>query len=587
MAFNIDYSGLTNPGTMAGFQDPMLEGMRMLASQLQAKKKQERELTFLREREAGVNARADRSAAEVTRRNDRLDRTNDETIRRNRALEDETHRRTLADETVKLSDRKRAADDRIRAAAGIPGNLDEARRQAGAFSAVDPETNQVIHGRPFHVEQSPPPPRPTGLVEGPSTSPEDLDRAAKIRAEEASFEPAADQRPDSTVDTERASLAQSDEPFQDRDSKMALYQRQFAASRDEAQNPKVSIGGVETTPRDIRYAGARANAEDFKRTGEALANELSAAQQMGDPVLLASVQRKMQRYAEALPQVESGALDLGKASALVNSQTTAENTRGATQEHDRTAGTFAQTRAETTAAASAARAAANSPAAKHGGMDPQVENVTLRRRDAFEKRVKDMATRHDLPADTKNFQRAAMNIDSAETDNSVLQAAAQFGVARDITGGGGQSLSNKDVAMVAPRAGGMERLAGLAGRFVNGDQLSDAEKHVLADAIRHGMDFAKTRFDAFEADYNNTFMSPDLPWVSELGDKYIRGTLRAYVPGSAGTAGARGGGARVDPNNPDDANARDAGRPLDGDAPDPSTMTREEKIRRLRAMGVR
>lgn len=185
---------------------------------------------------------------------------------------------------------------------------------------------------------------------------------------------------------------------------------------------------------------------------------------------------------------------------------------------------------------------------KHGGMDPQVEGVVLRRQENFEKKVKDLAARHDLPADTKNFQRAISNVDSATSTNGVLQAAAQFGMARDITGGGGQSLSNKDVAMVAPRAGGIARLQAMAQRLIDGQLIDPAEREVLAEAIRHASSAAAGRIRAFQNDYNDTFMNDNLPWRSQLGDNYIQGTLRAYVPGVA--IGAKGLNGAEGPTNP-------------------------------------
>ncbi len=626
MGESIDFSMLRRSPRAS--LDPIIEALDGFAKSRNAKKRQDEELAFRREQLAQRDQIEQRLISSTA--NNRA---------RDEAKQNLAERRFVGDQTVRNSRNEAALNDQVR---GDIANRDYGRAQqrSDSYSYPDPETGEVKKGLPgFKVDrgtrpempespveygprEAPPEPR-APVEEGPQATSGIANRAGKIRAEEASFEPNAGsdiEYADAAQDERRRFNAQQatspDVPpgadpraaererfarqnTAPKDVAMALYQRQAEAygrkqpdqpvtgegmdadgnigpaeiAPGSRERPDITIAGVPTNPDDLRYSAGRAEAEDFKRIGSVLQAQFEQAVQTRDPQTQAAAQRKMEIFAQLAPQVETGRVPAAKAMQALMGATTAENQRGATLEQTVLRGEQGQRRAETMAAAAADRAreaGTRSAADKHGGVDPQVENMKLSRIRTFNAEVENMAKRHDLPADTRNLQRAAMNIDSANSDNSVLQAAAQFGVARDITGGGGQSLSNKDVAMVAPRAGGMERLQGLAGRFLDGDPLSDSEKKVLADGIRHGMDFAKKRLAAFQDDYIATFDNDDLPWRAQLGRQHIMGALRRYIPQSENPArGAVRPGSNARPSDPDDANGPGASAPLNPDEAPP------------------
>jgi len=578
MASVVDFSMLRQ-SPFEGALDPVADAVTRWSQRRHQRDQQEERLQFAREQEA------------------RLRERDNGIIAKNDRAADLNERRLVGERTTKNLGSRQAVEERIRQAVARQ-DFDEAERLGNSYTEQDAATGEVRTGKGalpgFDVKRPPAAPAalpalPQGVEYGPQATPEIASRAGKIRAEERSFDdpnagPDSRYTSEATGEQQRFNQQQNSAPA---DPLVAEFQKKLEASKAP---PQVTIGGVVADPEKLRYAAGRAQAQDFEQLGSVLQASLARAVEVGDPQAQAAAQRKLELFAELSPAVATGQIQGKDAANRIFGATTAEFKRDADLEQTNVKGGFAQTRADTAAAASAARGQVTA-ADKHGGMDPQAEQVKLSRIRLFNGEVEGMAKRHDLPADTRNLQRAIMNIDSAQSDNSVLQAAAQFGVARDITGGGGQSLSNKDVAMVAPRAGGIERLQGLAGRFVDGDPLSDAEKKVLADSIRHGMDFAKQRLGAFRDDYLATFDNDDLPWRQQLGRQHIMGALRRYIPQSeskqeGAPRAPRAGGVsrRPDPANPDDPNAPNAGRPLDGED---DTSTPEGRVRaRARALGV-
>ncbi len=344
----VDFSALRNTNPYQGALDPISSAIQWTLEQKAKREAQDKQLTFQREQEAR------KAAAE----NQRL------------GIED---RRLVGRQAVAEADRQAATDNEIRKDVGR-GDMASAQRKAQNYTYFDPETGQVMHGRPFAIksgvgpgETAPTIPEapvaPNAVPEqGPRIEGQDLENAAIIRAQqEQTQQPQAEgegiqvngqgtlakfkQMQD---EANRFAGTQGVGPEMDKfKSAQDQYGLQKAAYSDyqrRAANPTVSIGGVDTTPDEIRYGEARKNSEDFKSLSQPLTAEYAAAHQAGDPLMLASAERKLAKYNELAPQVEKGALTVAQAAAQVNSAGSAEagimGKLGSQREHDVTSGEY-------------------------------------------------------------------------------------------------------------------------------------------------------------------------------------------------------------------------------------------------------
>jgi len=298
---------------------------------------------------------------------------------------------------------------------------------------------------------------------------------------------------------------------------------QEAAARRNAENPRIRIGGVETTPNDVRYSAGKKDAEDFATVGQSLQGDLARAKAVGDPVIVMAAQNKLDRYGELYSAVQTGALPVGKAIAELTKAGDASDKAELGRMHD--VGTWRNN-------VDVQKEHNNHPWFAPGSGGTGQGNLVERKRNDFEQRVSKLADRFDLPKDVKGLSKNASAIEAASSPSGLLQTSAAYELAKEVSGGGGQSLSNRDVEQMSARAGGLERLKGIVGRYVDGRALSDGEQQVLADALRFGAKSARERISKFNAEATK-LKDPRLPWSDELGPDYIDGVINYYVPDEA------------------------------------------------------
>lgn len=472
----IDYSPLAPPDVLGAVLDPVAASVSRFADAQIAKKRQERELALRREQEARLGARDDQRHADAVARQKGIDAEN-------KARIELADRRQVGEAEARNARARAEVAARIRAAAA-GGDEATAEMIDRAYAEADPRTGAVSYG--------------IGDID-PQTGQKrrGFERVPGMAKPEAPTQEVAP-----TIDP----VAMSLQGFFGQ-KKQEKFDQDTAAYEADQNNPRYRIGGVETSRDDLRHAQSGLDAADFDKY-------IGSTARPGDA--------DGESYAKMLgSQVRGRGLSLQQGTAAWNDYLKT----GRKMTFDAGENKADRESRERIGAMSANRPRQSSPTAER--------NVELRARKEFEDRVKGMAVRYDMPNNTKASLQMAEALKDAQSDNSVLQSAAQFGIAKEISGGGGASLSNKDVEAMAARAGGFERLKGMVDRFMSGQKLSEGEKKVLADAIRERMAAVAGRIQQFSDDYDATFFNPQLPWARELGEDYVHGVRNQYVPGAA------------------------------------------------------
>jgi hypothetical protein len=435
---------------IGGILDPITAMLNQRHEEQVRRAQQERELAFKREQETRLYARQDAEQAI-------------------------NERRLRGKQVVENAGREQTADAAIRAAAGIPGNLPEAQRLASSFTGLDADGNPV-HGRPFSQRPNPKPQVPS-QEEGPVPSPEEAHQEGIIRAgEDASqFNQQGIQQQVDQAEGEQqrfAGVRQAQE----------AYPGQRRAFQRERDNPHVSIGGVETTPQDIRHTKSRADAADFKATMAPLMQKLAQAQQIGDPTVIASVQRQIDTANQVTPQVEQGILSPIQAAGQVNAAGSLEAGIEARRQSQMVVNdqqnAAAQKRAETLASGRAEATAAGA-ASKAGGEDLKLRRMMI-------PEVKLLQDNYGIKDIGKTI-RSTQELQNAVKlgDKNSAEAARAVGKWVKVAQGAGDRTSDQDIKIFFDRIGGIEKwgsldaaLSALASRTLN----PDVQKQIIAAA---------------------------------------------------------------------------------------------------------
>jgi hypothetical protein len=470
--------------------DPITAALDQHHQEQIAKAHQQRQLDFQREQEARLAARDDSRHQEELGKEARI------------------AQHQMAQETVQEAQRQQQADAAVRQAAGIPGNLPEAQRLAQSYVGIDPQTGTVVHGRPFSQRPNPEPQAPK--EEGPQATPDIAKQAGLIRADQAAFEPNAgpDSQYTGAAQQERKRFAESQT---NGDATDPQFMAQKQAYLGEKENPHVAIGGVETTPQDIRYTKSRADAADFKASLGPLTQKLAQAHETGDPQVIAAVQRQVDKANELQPLVEKGLMTPVQAASQINSAGTAEAAfeakLGAQREHE----TASTERTKMMSEAAMAREAAKAAAKKEetGGIDPKAEART-------EAALEHFQSNFTVKTDRADEARAKTLINNK--DSAVVQRAMSSYLARGLAGERG-ALSDQDIKRIQGDLGGawvdVENWLSKKGS----GQLAPEVSSKLRAGIQAVLDEKTAKREVAKKAYAKTFLSPTSPYAGwGLGD---------------------------------------------------------------------
>lgn len=398
----IDFTMLRQ-SPLEGVLDPVVDAITRSSQRRHQREQQEERLRFGREQEERLRAR------------------DQGIINKNNAAADLNERRLVGDRTAKNLGSRQAVEEKIRAALAN-GDYDLAEQLGNSYTEADAKTGDVHQGPGalpgFKVERPPAAPPampalPPGVEYGPQATSGIANRAGKIRAEER-------KREDPWSDTEfaDASAAQDErkrfnqqQDAQPADPLIAEFQSKLDASKAP---PRVTIGGVQADPEQLRHAAGRAQAQDFSQLGSVLQASLARAVEAGDPQAQAAAQRKLELFAELAPAVSTGQVQGKDAANRIFGATTAEFRRGADLEQTTLKGNQAQGRAETMATAATARAA---EAGKRAGVAAERGEKSL---DLKERAERSKNTKQDL---TSFFQRwnAKTTQDAATTFPKIVE----------------------------------------------------------------------------------------------------------------------------------------------------------------------
>lgn len=596
--------------------DPIIEALDGLAKSRNAQQQQERQIQFQREQLAQKREIEARLATGMESK-----RAADE------AKQNLNERRFVGEQTMRNSRSREALNEQVR---GDVANSDfgRAQQRADAYSEQDPATGEVKQGLPgFKVDRGTmPAPLESPVEYGPRATPEISEEAALIRAGQSAKPTDSDDGMgmgggDVVGEFQRAENERKRFEGQNtvpKDLEMAMYQRQLDSygrkqpdpavpgqgmdadgnmgpaqiAPGSRERPDVTIAGVPTNPDDLRYSAGRAEGQDFQKLGNVLQTQFRDAVATGDKASISAVQRRMEAFAELAPQVESGRVPASKAFQQLMGTGTAENAREAAMEQTLVKGTQAQGRAETIATGQAQRSAAT------GQRMEATADRAEKSMDLKERQERSRNTKQDLDSfiqrwNAKTTQEAAQEfpniVKMLDSGNGKLQDQALITMMRLAQKDNRFSDADAKLAMRSG-AGWLDQMESFVSKGVVGNYGED-----VISAARQ----AAERLQQF---YNQKAGAMNEEADSFLDDDGLYDTKRAAsrlgreLPGfrqrhpelyGKAARPAGGGGRRPDQNDPDDANAKDAGRPLDGDAaPDPANMTRDEKIEYLRSRGM-
>ncbi len=577
---NIDFSMLRQ-SPFEGVLDPVVEAITRSSQRRHQREQQEERLRFAREQE------------------ERL-RTRDQAIvDRNNRKADMDEKRALGQATATNLRGRQAVEDRIREATAKE-DYDLAEQIGNSYIEADPETGTVKRGRDalpgFDVQRPPPAPAalpalPQGVEYGPQATSGIANRAGKIRAEEAHK---AD--PWSETDYEQATAAQDErkrfnaqQAAQPADPLVAEFQNKLLASQAPT---RVTIGGVQADPEQLRHAAGRVQANDFRQLGSVLQASLARAVETGDPQAQAAAQRKLELFAELEPAVATGQVQGRDAANRVFGATTAEFKRGADLEQTGLKGAQAQIRTETMAksADGRARAAADRAAATAQRQDSNASRL--------EAKDRSNVTRQDLDSfftrwNAKTIQDAAVAMPNIAKDlasgNPKLQSGALILMERIRQGDNRFSDADAKMAMTVG-ANWADQLESALSRGIQGDFGDDV------------IDIATKAAMALQGHYEEKRAAMNAEADSFLSDDQLYDTRRAAsrlgreLPGFRdrhpelfGKKGAPRSAARPAPSRPSSVGTGEVDDP-NNEAPFPGEddmSTPEGRVRaRARALGV-
>lgn len=527
--------------------------------------------------------------AQYTVPNRRLWESLNETERRNRATEDAKQRQLVGQETASNRKARESTNELVR---GDIANSDYGRAQqrAGAYQEVDPETGKVQSGLPGFKMITPQAPafprRAAGSIEGPMATPEILDDAAVERAgQNAQAGLGGD---GGNVLQERQKLQQSEDAFAKGNTPsdplaLAAYQGERERFTPE-DNPtaaepykgaQVTIGGAPADPDQLRHAASRAQAEDFKKLGDTLMSNHTAAMQTRDPQAVAQTERQLRTYNELLAGVESGQIPGTKAAEAVISGQGAEDKRGAATEMQGQKDAASLERTNVIAAAHAAEEVKKREAKNPGGVDPKIYARVQQDYAAFDKN-------HTVSTDRAEEYRLKSLV--ANADQPVVQRSIASVLARGLAGEKG-ALSNQDINRLQGDLGGawadVENWLSKKGSGA----LDPAILNRLVAGINVVLGEKDQKRQGAEAAYAAKFMRPGYIGQSggladDINNTFEERFGHPYQP--PGAAGAP----RRDTSNPDDPNAHDAERPLDGEADEPPRLSRDAALKEAKRRGL-
>lgn len=491
-----------------------------------------------------------RDAPERAREERRL-RLEEETVRHHRATEDLNDKRAVGEATMKGGDRRSKVENDIRAAIAA-GELDRAQQMAASYQEMNAATGGVSQGLPgFKIDRG---------IEPSVPSPDSA-------------------KPGETVDSVLANPDSASITDPANDAAVKDWQR-------KQQHPDVMIAGVHTTPDALRYSAARANAADMQKTEEALQGRYNTALAMGDHVGAGLAQRELDDWRKRRTEVESGLAKPGEAvkanDAVAGAGAKAGDTRALQGEKD--AAALARTNVNATSRVEAAKAGVGAREAAKAkdraeGMDPKTYTP-------YASSLAKFNQEHNVTTDRNEETRASTLL--ANADKNVVQRAMATYLSRGLAGEKG-ALSNQDIQRIQGDLGGAwADVENWLSRKGSGsldpailEQLTAGVQTVLAEKQ------AKRALDekAFEAKFlRPTSQAVKWGYRDDALNAFEEKFQHPYVE----PQGAPAVHPQRDPSNPDDPNAPDAGRPLDGEASPPPVgkISREEAIQEARRRGL-
>ncbi len=531
MANVVDFSQLRQKVTPWGeVLDPITEELKLRAANQEKRDMQEL-------RDAPERAREDRRV-----------RMEEERQRHNRETEGLNERRQVGAATIQNGQSRGKTEDAARAAAAM-GELDKAEQIGASYQEMDPATGAVSKGLPgFKID----------------------------RGIEPALPPADSAKPGETVDSVLADPDSATITDPANDAAVKEWQR-------KQSHPDIMIAGVKTTPEALRLSASKTRAGDMADTENLLLDHYAAAQRMGDPRAIESARRQLDEFRVRSSEVASGALKPSDAARAREAQARGEDKAGAQMdlqgEKDKTALAGKRIAAE---AAGARAAATGARTGENLDFKQQKERHDLLRKD------KDMLfTRFNAKTTQEAAQEFPNIIDKLNSGNGRLQTDALITMMRLAQKDNRFSDADAKLAMKSG-VGWLDQVESGISKGYSGEYGDDVIRAAAEAAQRlHGYYQAKNAAMLDEAD---SFLdNPDVydpKDAAQILGRELPG-FRARHPELFGKKG--GGGARPsrDPSNPDDPNAPDAGRPLEGDGPPPAgKLTREEAIKEARRRGL-
>jgi len=350
----------------------------------------------------------------------------------------------------------------------------------------------------------------------------------------------------------------------------------------------VALHGMDLSQDRIRHAAGQAAVQDFDQSVNAIQAAYNTALQSGDQQTASLYKRHLGNLSLLRDGVATGAIPLGKALAQA-ADPKADLAAGRNETALGVARIGAQGRVQAAEAAAGARKAAKDE--ETGGLDPKIVSAYEAQQEHFNKNFAVSSDRNEEARFRTLLSNGAL---------PVVQRATASVLARGLAGEKG-ALSNQDVARLQNDLGGawadVENWLSKKGT----GQLSPEIWSALSGGLQAIMQEKAQKRATAEKAYERTFLSPASP-ASKWGmredalNRFEAAFGHPYQPTKERPAAGSGFPYRwdpdtrtfhknVDPSNPDDPNAPDAGRPLDGEGDEPPRITREQAIEELRRRG--
>jgi len=317
------------------------------------------------------------------------------------------------------------------------------------------------------------------------------------------------------------------------------------------------IAGVPTTRDALRYSAARANAADMKRVEDEVAARLATT---SDPRVIEVLKGQLNDLKVKRAAVEAGLTKPGEAlkgndavAAGISKQQGAEALQGMKNE---SAANVAGIRAETAGAANS-----------HW-------EQTNQRNDDKEERQKRVALRGEVSQlagefgikDAGKTIRGLEDLQQAVGRGATNSADAARAVGRWVQLAQRDSrISNQDIPVFFGRIGGIEKYGGDPFAMLD----AAASGKLQPEVIPQILDAAKAMLDRERGNVDEFLTAGDEQFGGFYGKHWqdFRRGLMGMGTKKAAAGTPPPGRPQRDAGNPDDPNAPDAGRPLDGDGP--------------------